>query len=368
MGEPRFGMLETIREYALEQLAASGQRDATERAHARHYLALAEAADPNLRGPEQVRWMGRLESERDNLRAALHWAQVHDAQDTGLRLAGALWFFWFLSSRLREGRGWLDALLAAAGNMGAQAVRAKALAGASWLARSQSAFEEATALAEEGLALYNRLGDQSGRADALTTLACVALDQDDGAQARPFAEESLALRREQCDDWAIRVSLNNLGYLAFVEGDNVQAREYFAECLNLSRALGDAHGVAQSLRNLGEVVYALGDPGGAHALMAEALTLSLEIGWTEGTVECVEGIARAVAAEGQPCQAARLLAAAGALRLALQVPLRPPAQDEYDTVVAAIRETLGAEAFQAAWTEGTALSQEQTIAAALARS
>jgi predicted ATPase/transcriptional regulator with XRE-family HTH domain len=366
-GEPRYAVLETIREYARELLTASGEREGIERAHARHYLTVAEAADPALRGPGQARWMERLEAEVDNLRAALHWAQIHDAQDVGLRLAGALWFFWFLSGRLSEGRGWLNTLLASPDGVPAPAVRAKAIVGASWLARSQGAFDEATALAEEGLALYDRLGDRSGRANALTTLVCVAVDQGDAARARPFAEESLALRREQGDGWAIRVSLNNLGYLASVEGDNKRAREYFAECLDLSRAQGDTHGVARSLLNLGDVVSALGDVTGAHALMAEALALLQTLGSRDGVVDSIEGIARALAAEGQPRHAACLLGAASSLRVALHDPLRPSQRAEYEQAVAALRQALGVKAFDAAWAEGAALSIEQAIAAALTR-
>ena len=364
-GEPRFGMLETIREYALEQLAASDEQEAIERAHARHYLALAEAAEFALRGRDQVQWMGRLEADINNLRAALRWAQSHDAQDVGLRLAGVLWFFWFLSGRVSEGRGWLNTLLASPEAMPAPAVRAKAIVGASWLARCQGAFDEATALAETGLALCKRLEDRYGQAAALTTLACVALDQGDAARARPLAQESLALRRELDDRWEICVSLNNLGYLAAVEGDYAQAAECFEECLSLSQALGDTRGVALSLNNLGDVVYTQGDVTRAHALLAEALTLSRDVGWTEGTVDSVEGIARAVAVRGRPRQAARLLAAAAALRGATQYPLRPAEQVDYDNEVAAVRESLGAEAFEAAWAEGAALSPDQAIVAAL---
>lgn len=365
-GEPRFGMLETIHEYALEQLTASGERDVAERAHARHFLALAEASEVALRGSEQVQWMERMETDMNNLRAALQWAQNRAPQDTGLRLAGALWYFWFLSGRLSEGLDWLNALLASQEDSQAPDVRAKALVGASWLARCQGAFDEATALAEAGLALYERLGDRRGHAAALTTLVCVALDQGDAARARPPAEESLALRRDLDDSWETCVSLNNLGYLAAVEGNFVQAAECFEECLGLSRALGDTRGIALSLANLGDVVYTLGDVTRARALLVEALTLDREVGWVEGTVRSIEGIARAMATKGQPQEAIRLLAAAAALRHARIGPLRPAEQDEYDQVVAAVHEALGAEAFEAAWTEGAALSPEQAIAVALA--
>jgi predicted ATPase len=365
-GEPRYRMLETIREYAGDLLTASGERSAMERVHAVYFQALAEHADTGLRGPKQELWMERLEAEVDNLRAALRWS-LHNAEwDVGFHLGGALWYFWFLSGRMSEGRNWLDMLLATPEATPAPAVRAKALVGASWLARSQGAFGEATALAKEGLALYDELGDHSGRADALTTLACVAMDQGDGARARPFAEESLSLRREHGDGWAIAVSLNNLGYLAAVEGDNLRAREYLTECLELSRAVGDTRGVARSLQNLGDVAHALGDAAGGYALMAEALVLLQNLGSRDGVVGSIEGIARAVAAEGQPRQATRLLSAASSLRITQGDPLRPSEQAEYKQAVTALRDTLGTEAFEEAWAEGAALSFDEAISAALA--
>jgi predicted ATPase len=364
-GEPRYRMLQTIREYAGDLLTASGERAAMERAHAVYYQAFAEHADTRLRGAEQDRWVERLESEVDNLRAALRWSLNHAEWDIGFRLGGALWYFWFLSRRVSEGHSWLNALLSSPGATPAPPVRAKAIVGASWLAYCQGAFDEASALAQEGLALYDHLGDPSGRADALTTLACVAIDEGDGARARPFAEESLSLRREQGDRWAIGVSLNNLGCLASAEGDKRRAREYFVEYLELSRALGDTRGVARALYNLGEVVYTLGDVGEAHALMAEALALLQTLGLRDGIILGIEGIAYAVAAEGRPRQAARLHGAASALRAMLHDPIRPSQRAEYDQALAVLQDTLGAEAFEAAWAEGIALSFDEAIAAAL---
>jgi predicted ATPase len=365
-GEPRFRMLQTIREYAGDLLTASGERAALERAHAVYYRALAEHADTKLRGMEQERWVERLEAEVDNLRAALRWSLNNADWDLGFRLGGALWYFWFLSRRVSEGHSWLNALLSSPGALPAPAVRAKATVGASWLAYCQGAFDEASALAQEGLALYDRLGDPSGRADALTTLACVAIDQGDGARARPFIEESLSLRREQGDSWAIGVSLNNLGCLVSADGDKLEARDYFTQYLDLSRALGDTRGVARALYNLGEVVYALGDVGEAHALMAEALTLLQSLGSRDGVILGIEGIAYAVAAEGRPRQAVRLRGAASALRARLHDPIRPSQRAEYDQALATLRDALGAEAFDAVWAEGAALSFDEAIAAALA--
>jgi non-specific serine/threonine protein kinase len=364
-GEPRYRMLQTIREYARDLLTTSGERAAMERAHAVYYHALAEHADTELRGAEQERWMEQLEAEVDNLRAALRWSLNNAEWGVGFGLGGALWYFWFLSRRVNEGHDWLNALLSSPGAMPAPDRRAKAILGASWLAYCQGAFDEASALAHEGLALCDGLGDRSGRADALTTLACVAIDQGDGARARPFAEESLSLRQEQGDSWAIGVSLNNLGCLASADGDKLRARDYFTQYLELSRALGDTRGVARALYNLGEVVSSLGDVREAHALMAEALTLLQSLGSRDGVILSIEGIAYALAAEGRPHPAARLLGAASALRAKLHDPIRPRHRAEYDQMDAALRTTLGGEAFEAAWAEGAALSFDEAIAASL---
>ncbi len=195
-GEPRYAMLETIREYAGDLLTASGEREAAERAHTAYYQALAATAELALRGSEQATWIGRLEAEVDNLRAALRWACESGESGLGLRLAGPLWYFWFARGYLREGRTWLERLLTMAELTGrpavSPAVRAKALGGAAWLAYVQTDYDRVVSLAEESLALLRDLGDDVGCAFAFTSLGCVALDQSDYTHATPLLEESLA--------------------------------------------------------------------------------------------------------------------------------------------------------------------------------
>jgi predicted ATPase len=176
-GEPRLSMLETIRAYGLERLAASGEEAQVWRCHATYYLALAEQAEPALLGPEQVTWLARLERERDNLRAALSWAWESGETEVGLRIAGALWRFWHLHGYVSEGRGWLDALLerdAAEGNRAPQAVRAKALRSAGGLAFFQGDYARAEVHYDDARRLYEILGDEENRAGALHNLGIVA--------------------------------------------------------------------------------------------------------------------------------------------------------------------------------------------------
>jgi predicted ATPase/transcriptional regulator with XRE-family HTH domain len=363
--EPRYRMLETIREYARNLLTVSGERAAMERAHAAYYQAFAERAETELRGPRQAEWMERLEAEVDNLRAALRWSLLHDEPDIGLCLGGALWYFWFVSGHLGEGRDWLHAVLAAADSSRTSQMRAESLVGASWLAFCQGDYDEATTQAQEGLRLYEGLGNKRGRAAALTTLGCVAMSQGAYKRAYPLVEESLALRREEGDRREMATSLNNLGNLALLEGDLARAQTLLEEYLSLSREMGDNYVTANALQTLGEVALAQHDVARARTVLTEALTLRRSLGWAYGVIEDVESMAEVTYAEGMPRQAALLLGAADALRDAIQAPLRPTERTAYERIVAATKRILSVEAFNLAWTEGATLSLDEAIAAAL---
>jgi hypothetical protein len=198
-GEPRFALLETVREYALEQLQRSGEQPAVQRRHARHYLALAEAAEP-LRTPDRFTWLRRLDADDDNLRAALAWSREGDAPDglvLGLRLAGALGWYWLLRGRLREGRAWLEDLLrrapaaegGPAGPLGA--ARGTALHAAGLLAWGQGDFAAAADRAAAAARVFRDAGDPRRAAYAQVLLARTELAQGQVAQARTRLEEGL---------------------------------------------------------------------------------------------------------------------------------------------------------------------------------
>ena len=363
-GALRFGMLETIREYGLEQLAASGEMEEVRRRHAAHYLALAEPAAPELTGPHQAEWLARLETEHDNLRAALSWGREQAEPEIGLRLGGALWRFWEMRGHLSEGRRWLDAVLGGSGDAPASA-RATALSGAGTLAFRQGDYGQATALHEEALALRRELGDKRGIASSLNDLGNVACDQGDYGRARALHEEALALRRELGDMRGIASSLNNLGNVAHDQGDYGRARALHEEALALSRELGDTWGIALSLNNLGHVAREQGDYARATALYAECLTLCRDIGDKYIATFCLEGLAATVCAQGQLRRAARLFGVAAATRHQIGLPLTPIERPRYERLVAAVRTQLDEETFAAAWAAGAALSLEQAIAEAL---
>ena len=217
-GTPRFAMLETLREYGLERLGGAGEAEATRRAHADLFLALAEAAEPALTGPEQGVWLGRLETEHDNLRASLDWTLGSERGDTGLRLAGRLSLFWLIRGHFVEGRAWLERALARSGKE-LSPERAKALLGAGNLATRQGDLPSAIALHEAALTLHRELGDKRGVAATLDALGLVAQIQGNLTRAAGLLEESLALERGLGNRRGEAGSLHNLALLAHRQGN-----------------------------------------------------------------------------------------------------------------------------------------------------
>jgi predicted ATPase/class 3 adenylate cyclase len=277
-GEPRFRMLETIREYGLECLTASGEESVVRRAHADYYLALAEAAEPALTGPQQATWLERLEAEHDNLRAALWWVEESGEAEIGWRLAGALCQFWLMCGHLREGQERLARLLGLAGTSPYTAARAKALRRAGHLADNLSDYTAAHAFFEESLAIRRALGDTSGIAAALNDLGWVALRRNDYIAALALSEESLVIWRELGDKEGIATSLNNLGVVAYYQGEFTAAYALFQESLALRRALGDKWSIAVALCYIGWTVHSQGDYRRATALLEEAGVLFRDMG------------------------------------------------------------------------------------------
>ena len=201
---PRFAMLETIREYAAERLEESGEAEELRRRHAAHFLGLAEEAEPNLRGSPGD-WLERLEREHDNFRAALDRLEASGAGETALRLAGALWRFWYLKGHLAEGRRRLESVLRTDGRP--TAARAKALNGAAVMAVNSGDGAAARLRAEEALALHRELGDAWGAAYSGFMLGAA---EDDAARAQQLYEESVRVFRELGDEHSALLATRNL--------------------------------------------------------------------------------------------------------------------------------------------------------------
>ncbi|MGI8478442.1 MAG: tetratricopeptide repeat protein, partial [Gaiellaceae bacterium] len=242
--EPRFGMLETIQEYGTERLTAEGAEPAVRCAHASYYLALAEQAEPHLRGPEQSAWLERLESEQGNLRAALRWFLDDGQPEAALRLGGSLGRFWYVRGHLAEGRRWLEEALECGG--ADPAVRARALRIGAMLANYVGDLDRAEALAEEGLALSREWWDERGIAGSLAALALAVRSRGRYDESRRAYEESVAILRDLGERSQLAEVLGRLSTAAIQKGDFAAAQAAGQESLDLFPQLGDAEGVTAS--------------------------------------------------------------------------------------------------------------------------
>ena len=290
--EPRLLMLATIREYGLEALAASGEMESTRRAHAAYYLALAQDAELELGGPQQATWLGQLEREHDNLRAALSWS-LEQAGDEGvrederrmeiaLRFGGALRGFWRVHGQINEGRNFLERALAAREGSAAF-VQAKALIAAATLAYIQGDYERAETLCKESLGLYRELEDMSGIAHSLHELGLVSSTRGDTATARSLLVESLALAREVDDEQLVAWALFHHGQVESNQGEYARARALFEESLALHRRRQNKRLIAQTLSHLAQVLLvSQSDQANVPSLLEECLAVSGEIGFKEG--------------------------------------------------------------------------------------
>jgi non-specific serine/threonine protein kinase len=363
-GEPRFAMLETVREYALERLEQSDDADGVRDAHAGVFVRLVEHAAPELTGPHQVEWFARLDTERENLRAALEWSLGAGPKEIGVRLAAALWRFWDSRGELAEGQRWLDRALAAVAHVD-QATRARLLNAAGLVARRRGELERATAWLEESLALRRAEGHIPGVASALVNLGNIAFDQAEYDRAARLYQESLQLYRSVGDRDGTAVALNNVAIALRELGDLEQAVALHDECLALRRELGDRNGIAQAVENLGRAALEQGDHRRAAALLHEGLTLWRELRDRGPIPLALEDIGRAAAMHGELIRAARVWGAAEAMRTRLGTPMPHHRKARYSVAVAEVRARLGAPRFDEAWAAGAALGTDAAIDDAL---
>ena len=304
--EPRLLMLETVREYAWEALAADEEGEAVRQAHAAYYLSLAEEAAPSLYSAEQDRWLKHLEREQSNLRAAQQWlveGQTAEQQEMALRLACALPRFWEVQHRLQEGFRFLERALVGSEETVAPPVRAQALETAAFVALNLGNTGRAEALCEQSLALYRQLGDQRGIGVAVQRLGMIARTKGNVAAARPLLEEALALYRQIGHPntvWA----LFHLGLLEERQGTHALARARFEESLALFRAVGDKKGMVNALYWLARMVLHQGETTRASALLEEGCTKAREIGYQVGLADCLRALCEVALSQGDPAAAA----------------------------------------------------------------
>ncbi len=404
--EARYRLLETIRQYARDKLLGSAEAEIIRQQHAAYYLTLAEQAELKLQGLEQLAWLDRLEVDHDNLRAALRWSRAEaQAGETGLRLAGALGMFWYLHGYWSEGRGWLEGMLTQTEVLGRTPARAKALMGAGMLAHHQGDYGQAGLLLGESLTLYRELGDKVGSAWSLYFLGQIVSDQGNYEQAAVLLGDSVMLFRQSADKWGTALSLCVLGWVTYYLDDYELAAMLCQESLALNQELGYPRGVAWALFCLGAVALSRDDDGQAVTLCEESLALFRQLGIKDGIAwllytlgyvalfqgdygraasrfvqslvmrremgdkvriaHCLAGLAGVAGAQGRSAPAARLFGAAAALLDTLGASLNPIGRAVYDRNLVAVRALMDEAAFEAAWAEGRAMSQEQAIAEAL---
>jgi predicted ATPase/class 3 adenylate cyclase len=312
-GEARFSMLETIREFAREQLAQGGEESKLLRRHALEFARFAEEAGAGLRGDTQLVWFERLEAEHDNLRAAIESSLAAGDDETALRLGGALGWFWYARGHALEGCMRLTELLAA--TKGApEELRAGPMYALGVLLDQRGEPERAAELVERSLAVFRRQDDRERVGAALNSLGSIKRVLGDFNAARSLLEESLAVRRELGDQARMASSLSNLGIVAFEQGDLDDAEARFVEALDLDRAHGNEWGAGAALDNLAAVAIERGDSERARELNNEVLVSAQRVGDQELIAFGLEKAAILAAAEEQAARAGRLAGAADAVR------------------------------------------------------
>ena len=397
-GESRFVMLETIREYALERLKASGEEASTRRAHAAYCLVVAEEA---VAEQGLAEWLERCTLEHDNFRTAVEWLTETADAEWGLRLGAALFRFWEMREYLAEGRDRLHKLLKATETRAVSKFRGRVLFAAGVLAAEQGDYISAASLFKESLDIARQLGDRQQVAVSLNALAVNARERRDIELACSLFEESLVHWRELGDQTAVARALSNLANIVKLQGDNVRACSLYAECMSIFQSLGDLAGVAWSMNYQGDMVRDQGEAEGARALYEQALgifrelddrwgiagtladlgslareegdhatarclyresiQLFQELGHKRGIARLLECFACSAASQHEAKSSLRLAGAAASLRQNIGAPLAPAEQARLEIGLRPAWQALSSELGPAVWSEGWELSAEQAI-------
>jgi predicted ATPase/DNA-binding SARP family transcriptional activator len=360
--EPRFRLLETVREYALEHLEERGEADELRRRQAEHFRDLAERSAAELSaGRPSAEVYASLDAELDNVRSALAWAEDADPE-LMLQLAGVLKLFWRVRGHLDEGQRWLESALAHAAEP--TPGRARALEAAGALAQRRGEYGTAKALWSEGLEIWRELGADQGVARALGDLASVLDLEGDAEQAIPLYMESAALLRRLGFEYELGTVLSNLGVCQMTLGRLDEAERLYAEAVELCRKSGRDEQLVISLFNLGRVSMLQGRPEAARERFEEALEAARALGYPEMIAYCLKGFAEVLTAGGDGERAARLLGASDRLFSDLGAHVEASEWATYERTVAELKGMLGDDAYAAAHADGRALSPEQSLALA----
>jgi non-specific serine/threonine protein kinase len=361
--EPRFTMLETIREYALEVLEVSGSAEVMRAQHANYFTSYAERAGVGLYSMYRSDWLTRMEMEQNNFRAVLGWSLASDPE-AGLRLIAALGVCWRVRSYLVEGYNWSRRLLEKADKV-SPALRARALSSTGCLlACFLGRYEEADRMSREALELARVSQDQSIIASALYARGA-ALIATNPAEAHSVTDEALRLFRELGDRWGYARTLNLKGELARIGGDYQAAGQFYDQALALFRELGNPWGANIVLQNRAYVAQYYGDLERARAWFSQALSASQELEDKSSVAACLVGLAGIIGILNEARRAVQLFGAAEALREVIGADIPPGDQPEYERNLVLVRRQLDPATLEACWNEGRALSLEQAVALAL---
>ena len=403
--QPRLMMLESIRAFVLTWLHEGGEFKPMRQAHSKYYLAYAEQAAPDLMGPDQAKWLDRLEQEHDNLRAALDWAVQSSDGDLGLRLALSLWRYWEVRGHFLEGRQCFQRLLALPKASVPAKLRMKALYAAGVLADAHGDYQAAHSLFAQNLEMNRQTDNPWGLAESLNNLAVVALRMQDFAAAESLFQESLDILKELKHARGVALSLNNLGNTARLKGDLAtaharhkeslklfeeigdqldiawtlnhlgdvardegryeEAQALFARSIEMFRMLGVKWGVGSSLIDLGNLACVQGDYSAAHSFFEESMSVLKNLGDKRGIARLLEGVAGLAAAQGKMNRTVCLLGAAEELREDMGFPIPPTRKRELERLLESARQLLGIQAFGNEWTRGRAMGLERSVEYAL---
>ena len=396
----RFGMLETVRHYALDRLRESTEEDAVRTRHLEYFLQMAERLDEPQVDELRQRWLDRTQGELDNFRAALAWCEADATRAvTGLTLAGRLYWLWTTRINPGEGRGWVARLLAADRTAEKHEAHARAFHAAGTLAFHQADLAAAEACHREALAIWRRLGDRRQMLRSLGSLGNVAMQQSRMSEAMALYEEAVAIAREVGDRRSIVIGLTNLGQVAkalgdytkggalleeavsisrefgrrsaadplatlgavrFLQGDLVAARAHLTEALEANREFGTRRGIAQVLQEIGLVSLAEGDIGTARMQLREALAIHHAMGDGLGVASALDALAALSLASATPTTAARLWG--HAQRLREEIGDTKYVNTWRDAQIATARRALQDDAaFDRAWEEGRSWTVDEAI-------
>jgi predicted ATPase/class 3 adenylate cyclase len=365
-GETRYSLLETVRQFALDKLAESGDAAAVRGSHLDWYLRLAEAAELRFHSKDQLVWFARLEREHDNLRAALDWSLGLESAEPALRLVSALQYFWFVPGHWSEGMEWVEKALARRAEA-SERLQANLDRTAGFLLSNLTRdSERGQRLLRSAFDVYERLGDKPGMRASSGFLAMYD-PEPIGERAKSMFEKSLALGRELGDQVHVARVLTNLARIAHTRGDREHAGRLVEESLGVARATGDKWVLALVVQFMATTAVGAADYDRAAALAGETLHLAMEVGHRTFIISGLARFAEIASARGEEERAARLLGAIEPLAKALGENPRLEGEKAHPRARERSRGALGDAKFTAALAEGRALTREQAVAYALER-